>query len=378
MGSLDSAEVCELVGLFLLSQLEQLIPKANIGLYRDDGLAVLELAGPQIERLRKNVIKLFSKHNLQITTQVNIKVTDFLDVIFNLQTGLHRPYRKETCNTTYVHKDSNHPKHIKKALPKMIGRRISDLSSNQEVFKSEVTLYNDALKAAGYNDELLYTEKVNSKKKTRKRTVIWFNPPWNDEVSTNVARKFLAMIDRHFPKGSVLGKHFNKNTVKISYSSMPNMARIISGHNKKMTGASKHMETKDCNCRTSPCPLDGKCKTTDLVYQSNVETEGSIKQYIGLTSNTFKMRFTDHKSSFTHREQSHKTTLSSHIWKLKDRQTPFTQHWSILSLAPSYSKKVRTCHLCLMEKKPISLADPTKTLNKRNEIVAKCWHQDKK
>ena len=40
-------------------------------------------------------------------------------------------------------------------------------------------------------------------------------------------------------------------------------------------------------------------------------------------------------------------------------------------------KKVRTCHLCLMEKKPISLADPTKTLNKRNEIVAKCRHRDK-
>ena len=63
------------------------------------------------------------------------------------------------------------------------------------VFKSEVTLYNDALKAAGYNDELIYTEKVSIKKKTRKRTIIWFNPPWNDKVNTNVARKFLAMID---------------------------------------------------------------------------------------------------------------------------------------------------------------------------------------
>ena len=40
MGSLDSAEVCELVGLFLLSKLERLIPKDQIGLYRD-GLAVV-------------------------------------------------------------------------------------------------------------------------------------------------------------------------------------------------------------------------------------------------------------------------------------------------------------------------------------------------
>ena len=45
MGSLDSAEVCELVGLFLLSKLERFIPKDQIGLYRDDGLAVVELPG---------------------------------------------------------------------------------------------------------------------------------------------------------------------------------------------------------------------------------------------------------------------------------------------------------------------------------------------
>jgi hypothetical protein len=38
MGSLDGAEICDLVGLFLLSQLQEL--NLNIGLYRDDGLGV--------------------------------------------------------------------------------------------------------------------------------------------------------------------------------------------------------------------------------------------------------------------------------------------------------------------------------------------------
>ena len=38
MGSWDGAEVCDLVGLYLLSQISHL--KLNIGLYRDDGLAV--------------------------------------------------------------------------------------------------------------------------------------------------------------------------------------------------------------------------------------------------------------------------------------------------------------------------------------------------
>ena len=41
MGSYDGAETCELVGSYLLSQLNK-IPGVEIGLYRDDGLAVLQ------------------------------------------------------------------------------------------------------------------------------------------------------------------------------------------------------------------------------------------------------------------------------------------------------------------------------------------------
>ena len=62
MGGLDSAEVCELVGLYILSQMERLIPPEDLGLYRDDGLGVVDLPGPEIERLRKKVVKLFSDH----------------------------------------------------------------------------------------------------------------------------------------------------------------------------------------------------------------------------------------------------------------------------------------------------------------------------
>ena len=42
MGSFDGAEICELVGLFLLSQLQHL--NINVGLYRDDGLAITNQA----------------------------------------------------------------------------------------------------------------------------------------------------------------------------------------------------------------------------------------------------------------------------------------------------------------------------------------------
>ena len=60
-----------------------------------------------------------------------------MDVAFNLQTGLHRPFKKATSNPIYVHKDSNHPMNVKKELPQMICRRILNLSSNKEVFEAE-------------------------------------------------------------------------------------------------------------------------------------------------------------------------------------------------------------------------------------------------
>ena len=47
MGSWDGAEVADLVGLYLLSQLSDL--PINVGLYRDDGLAVCNLSGRQAE-----------------------------------------------------------------------------------------------------------------------------------------------------------------------------------------------------------------------------------------------------------------------------------------------------------------------------------------
>ena len=53
MGSYDGAEVCELVGLFILNTLAQKYNKHDIGLYRDDGLAAFKnISGPKAERIK--------------------------------------------------------------------------------------------------------------------------------------------------------------------------------------------------------------------------------------------------------------------------------------------------------------------------------------
>ena len=63
IGCFDGAEVCELVGTFILNKLKNFFQNNTFGLYRDDRLAVTKgLSGPEIERLNKNVVKTFKDY----------------------------------------------------------------------------------------------------------------------------------------------------------------------------------------------------------------------------------------------------------------------------------------------------------------------------
>ena len=135
MGSFDGAEVCELIGLFLLNNLSEKYGKNNVGLYRDDGLVLLRNAnGPQSERTRKDITREFKKQGLNISINTNLKICNFLDVTLNLSDGTYYPYRKPNNETLYIDSNSNHPPTIIKHLPAAIGRRISDISSSKELF----------------------------------------------------------------------------------------------------------------------------------------------------------------------------------------------------------------------------------------------------
>ena len=59
--------------------------------------------------------------------------------------------------------------------------------------------YEKALKESGYkNVSLTYTDKEDIKQKRNcSRNIIWFNPPFNKNVSTNAAKAFLNLIDQH-------------------------------------------------------------------------------------------------------------------------------------------------------------------------------------
>ena len=109
MGSYDGAEVCELVKLFLLNDLSDLIGKNNVGLYRDDGLAVVDNAsGHQMDKIRKQLHEIYKKYDLSITTEINLSAIKFLDVSLDLHQNTFSAFRKPGNKPLYINSKSNH------------------------------------------------------------------------------------------------------------------------------------------------------------------------------------------------------------------------------------------------------------------------------
>ena len=117
MGSFDGAEVCELIGLFLLHKLSKKGVK-DVGLYRDDGAGALKLTLRQMEQTKQTIQKVFEEHGLKITIEANKKIIDFLDVTFDLTLGTYKPYSKPNTKHLYVHTKSDHPPGILKNFAK--------------------------------------------------------------------------------------------------------------------------------------------------------------------------------------------------------------------------------------------------------------------
>ena len=98
------------------------------------------------------------------------------------------------------------------------------------------------------------------------------------------------------------------------------------------------------------CPIDNNCLTSSVIYNAQVTTDDTTKNYIGLTEGTFKQRFTQHKHSFRHRSYMNSTELSKYIWQLRDSNKGFNVKWTIICRARPYSNITKRCDLCTTEK----------------------------
>ena len=118
------------------------------------------------------------KHELNINVECNLRITDFLDVIFDLRTGNYSQYRKVNNELLYIHKQPNRPSSITKQIPAMISKRISNILCEKERFDKASPDYNNALKSSGFNKNIKFTPRPPKRRK-RSRNILWFYPSFS-------------------------------------------------------------------------------------------------------------------------------------------------------------------------------------------------------
>ena len=187
---------------------------------------------------------------------------------------------------------------------------------------------------------------------------------------------------------------------------MPNIAQNISRHNKKIMN--EYFEAKKiqdlpnpppppkyCNCNAANrdnCPLEGFCNVhqdgrpvENVVYSAKVTPCDDdevplndplipVETYGGSTVK-FKKRWYGHNTDMNNPNKRHATTLSNHVWDLKDEDINYFIKWKILAFAKPFASHSMICRLCLEEIWQIMFNPEDTTLNRRTEFYNYCKHK---
>ena len=138
--------------------------------------------------LEKNLLtKAFLQHSGMVTvTQSSIRITRESSIQFQVE-----PTSSISSDElAYIYIKFKPSTTDNKEIQKTINDRLYRNSSNAEIFHASKIEYEAALKNSGYkNVDFKYNLAYkNNNKRNRQRNIIWFNPPFSQAVSTNVAK----------------------------------------------------------------------------------------------------------------------------------------------------------------------------------------------
>ena len=364
-----------------------------MGGFRDDLIGVTRATPRQADVMKKKLHELFRKNGFGIVIKVNVKHVDFLDVEFDLNNGVFKPFKKAGDTIRYVDKKSNHPPKMTNTIGPGVQYRLSGNSCNQEVFDAAVGDYQTALREAGHDFILQYDETVHNnntggerRRRKRNRNVTYFVPPFSMTVKTKIGRKFLKIIDESFPPTNALHKRLSRHNLKLSYSCMPNQKAMIKMHNNRLLGADRAAAEPEppCTCRAWDCPMPGSCRATNCIYQCKITSQDEdgndkVELYVGGTGD-YRSRYPNHLRDLRHERYRHSTRLASYVWGLKDEGTPYTIEWFVVDRGAKHNG--RRCNLCLKEAYYILYRSENNqhgpqmcSINRRQEIFSVCLHR---
>ena len=136
-----------------------------------------------------------------------------------------------------------HPNHSQSIMinqiSSMTNERISGDSYYKNHFDKALPDYNIALKNSGFTDNVIYIPS-QSKRKCRKKQVIWFNPDMMLMCKLG-GEMFMRLADKHFPSHHKYYRLFNRNNIKLSYSCIPSVNNVIRKHLSKIWKIQHHL-----------------------------------------------------------------------------------------------------------------------------------------
>ena len=213
-------------------------------------------------------------------------------------------------------------------------------------------------------------------------------------MKTNIIRGVLQIVDKHFPPQSKWSRHFNRHTIRPSFSCTNNVAVKIAQHNARVLRGGKKDCNEGCNCpekRKKECPIPGNCMAQNVIYGALIESETKNFGYYGMTGRRFKTRYNEHMGDIRHCHERNKdgdrtrngTVLSRKIEELENAGKQYKIKWSIVDKAYPLKAGAKSCDLCSSEKMHIALGSKgfhkwppgCIMLNKRREILNKCVHR---
>ena len=93
------------MGLYFLNSITHkskgILHRESVGLYRDDGLAVICGGAAESVRIVKKLHKEFSKPDLKIKTEYGESATDFLNLYMDLKNDCYRQWKKPNNEPIY-------------------------------------------------------------------------------------------------------------------------------------------------------------------------------------------------------------------------------------------------------------------------------------
>ena len=181
----------------------------------------------------------------------------------------------------------------------------------------------------------------------KKRKTFWFNPPYNQYVSTNIAKIFLKLVDK---RTHWLHKIFNRNTIKVSYSYMSNVQQLIKKHSN-FNQYKKNKTAFSCTCRDkNGCPSNGNCRMEKVICKCTSPTKSNVKKaYLGASEWEFKKnRYYNHQQLFRNKNYKNSTTLSTSLWSIKsDEQNLIWVGKECGRLLLNQTFQSNACYVCM-------------------------------